>query len=260
MHLAHQQLFSKLDEDGAIVVIQTTYANLSPSIARKDHTSFPLFYYSLENIKHLSGKEFILLLKEEFPNLKTIVVGYDFHFGYKAAYNTDDLKELFDGSVIVVDEYKLDGVAIHSKVIRSYLRQNQLELANKFLGYNYRLSGTSIRGQGLGSKQFVPTINIDVDDFLIPSQGIYVTKTFLREKSFCSVSFVGHRVTTDGKFAVETHIIEDSFDQKIPATISLEFIQKIRDNQKFESYEELKEQILKDIKISKEWFKKNEKC
>jgi riboflavin kinase/FMN adenylyltransferase len=260
MHLAHQQLFSKLDENGAIVIIQTTYANLSPYTSRTEHTTYPLFFYPLVNIKHLSGKEFISLLKEEFPNLEQIVVGYDFHFGYKAAQNIDDLKKLFDGKVTVVDEYKLDGIAIHSRVIRQYLRDNKLQEANRFLGYNYKLKGMCIRGQGLGSKQFVPTINIDIKDFLIPAQGIYITKTILHKRSYNSVSFIGHRVTTDGKFAVETHIIEDDFDQEIPAIISIEFIKKIRDNKKFESYDALKNQILQDIQISKEWFKNNEKC
>jgi riboflavin kinase/FMN adenylyltransferase len=260
MHLAHQQLFSKLDENGAIVVIQTSYANLSPFTNRTDHTSYPLFYYPLENIKHLSGKEFILLLKEEFKNLQKIVVGYDFHFGYKAAYGTDDLKKLFDGSVVVVDEYKLDDIAIHSRVIREYLRNGNLNLANRFLGYNYKLNGITIKGQGLGSKQFVPTINIDVKDFLIPNQGIYITKTTLHETSYNSVSFIGHRVTTDGKFAVETHIIDENFNQTVPAVVAIEFIEKIRDNQKFETYEALKEQIVDDIKKTKEWFYKNEKC
>jgi len=264
MHLAHQQLFSHLDDNGAIVVIQTTYANLSPFRNRADHSSYPLFFYPLEDIKHLGGKEFISLLKEEFPNLKKIVVGYDFHFGYKAAYGIADLKALFNGDVTVVSEFKIDNIAVHSRVIREYLRDDKLELANKLLGYDYKLNGISIRGQGLGSKQFVPTINIDVKNFLIPSSGIYITKTILQKKSFNSVSFVGHRVTTDGKFALETHILEDSFDEEVPANITVQFIKKIRDNKKFEQYEDLKMQILEDIEESKNWFKNkeenNEKC
>ena len=254
MHLAHQQLFTKLDTHGAIVVIQTTYANLSPYTNRANHTKYPLFYYPLEDIKHLSGEQFIKLLYEEFPNLKKIVVGYDFHFGHKAAYGIDNLKKLFNGQVIVVQEYKIDNTAIHSRIIRSYLRDGKLKEANKFLGYNYKLDGLHIRGQGIGSKQFVPTINIDVQDFLIPKEGIYITKTILNNKSFNSVSFIGHRVTTDGKFAVETHILNKNFNEDDFHKVTIEFYQKLRDNKKFEVYEELKKQILNDIDKTKKYF------
>ena len=254
MHLAHQQLFAKLDTNGAIVVIQTTYANLSPYTNRSDHTSYPLFYYPLEDIKHLSGEQFIKLLREEFPNLRRIVVGYDFHFGYKAAYGIDNLKELFKGDVVVVQEYKIDNVAIHSRIIRSYLRDGELKEANKLLGYNYKLDGINIKGQGIGTKQFVSTINIDIKDFLIPNQGVYITKTILNNKSFNSVSFIGHRVTTDGKFAVETHIIDKDFKEDNFHKVTIEFYEKIRDNKKFEIYKELKKQILDDIDKTKEYF------
>jgi len=259
MHMAHQQLFSKLDKNGAIVVIATEYANLSPDTHRAKHTSYPLFYYPLENIKHLSGEEFIKLLYEEFPNLKKIVVGYDFHFGHQAKSNIDNLKKLFNGDVVVVDEYKVSNIAVHSRVIREYLRDGNLEVAKELLGYNYSLQGNPIVGQGLGSKQFVPTINIDVKDFLIPQEGIYVTKTILNNHSYKSVSFIGHRVSTDGKFAVETHILEDISSLEIPKKVEIVFFKKLRENKKYEKYEELKEQILEDIEQAKSWFKKREK-
>lgn len=255
MHLAHQQLFDKLDKNGGIIVIQTTYANLSPFTHRQQHTKYPIYFYPLENIRHLEGTQFIKLLKEEFPNLKKIVVGFDFHFGHLAAYDTRKLIELFDGEVIVVDEYKIDNIPIHSKVIRQELREGNIEFANKLLGYNYNLIGRVIRGQGLGKKEFVPTINIDVSDFLIPQAGVYITRTTLNEMSFNSVTFIGHRVTTDGKFAVETTIIGDVFEEEVPKNIQVEFIKKIRDNKKYDNFDDLKEQIIKDINITRLWFK-----
>jgi len=255
MHLAHQQLFDKLDENGGIIVIQTNYANITPFRYRKKHTKYPIYFYPLENIKHLSGKQFIKLLKEEFPNLKKIVVGYDFHFGNQAAYNNANLIELFDGKVEIVDEYKVDNIAVHSRIIRSYLRDGDIKTANKLLGYNYQLTGLNIKGQGLGKKQFVATININVTDFLIPQEGIYVTKTQLNDNIYDSVTFIGHRVTTDGKFAVETHILDNEFNQEVPKNISVEFLEKIRDNKKFEKFEDLKNQINDDIKYCLSWFK-----
>lgn len=256
MHLAHQQLFKNLDEHGGILVIQTTYANISPFRHREKHTNYPIYFYPLANIKHLNGEQFIQLINEEFPNLQKIVVGYDFHFGHKAAYNTKDLQQLFKGDVEIIDEFKVENVAVHSRVIREYLRDGDIEFASKLLGYNYTLSGLVVAGQGLGKKEFVPTINLDVSDFLIPQEGIYITRTILNNISYESVSFIGHRVTTDGKFAVETHILDKKFNesQETPKNIEIEFITKIRENKKFESFEELKQQIQNDIQKASSWF------
>lgn len=254
MHLAHQELFKKLGLDGGIIVICTGYANLTFKTHRAKHTNLPLFYYPLESIKHLSGEEFILALQEEFPNLKKIVVGYDFHFGYKALQDTVDLKRIFDGEVVVVEEHSIDGVAIHSRVIREYLRSGKIEEANKFLGYKYTLEGYCIKGQGLGKKQFVPTLNLEVKEFLIPDEGIYATRTKFNAKVYDSVSFIGHRFTTDGEFACETHILDESFENETPHLVEIEFYTKLRDNKKFEEYTELKAQILEDIVMAKEYF------
>jgi len=257
MHLAHQELFKKLDKNGGIIVIQTNYANISPFRHREKHTEYPIYFYPLENIKHLNGKQFIKLLKEEFPNLKKIVVGYDFHFGHQAAYNNENLKDFFNGTVEIVDEYKIENVAVHSRIIRAYLRDGNISFANKLLGYEYQLSGLSIIGQGLGKKQFVPTINLDVTDFLIPQEGIYITKTQLGNHVYNSVTFIGHRVTTDGKFAVETHILNKDFNQEVPKNVQVQFIEKIRNNKKFDRFEDLKRQIEDDIRFTMSWFEGN---
>lgn len=255
MHTAHQKLFSKLCSGGAIVVIQTSYANLTPKTFRSLYTSFPIFYYPLENIKKLQGKEFIDLLCEEFPALEKIVVGYDFHFGFKAAYSIKELKEFFKGEVVVVNEHKIDNISVHSRYIREYLRDGQIKQANLLLGHNYTLRGFHINGQGIGKKQFVATINLEVEDFLLPQSGIYITKTKIKDTVYCSVSFLGHRVSTDGKFAVETHILTPfSMQDQNFKFVQLEFLEKIRDNKKYENTQDLKKQILKDIAQAKSFF------
>lgn len=257
MHLAHQELFKKLGSNGAIVVICTGYANLTAKTHRTRHTHFPLVYYPLENIKHLSGTEFISLLKEEFPNLQKIVVGYDFHFGHKALQNSEDLKKIFEGDVVVVDEFAIDGQAVHSRIIRGFLRDGDMEKANQFLGYRYMLQGYYTKGQGLGKKEFVPTINIEVTEFLLPKEGIYATKTTICDQVYDSVTFVGKRLSTDGNFACETHLLVDQEYRKDNLhLVSIEFYTKIRDNKKFDEYQELKEQILKDIEMVKKYFAK----
>ena len=250
MHLAHQELFKRLDDTGAIVVIETGYANLTPKVHRAQYATFPLFYYPLAEIKHLTPKQFLGLLKEEFPNLQKIVVGFDFKFGAGASGSIDLLQELFDGVVEVVNEFFCDDIAVHSRKIRDFISTGKIEKANQFLGKNYTISGVHIKGQGLGKKQFVPTINIECEDFLLPSEGIYATYSFVNGVKYPSVSFLGHRVSTDGKYAIETHILDLELEE-IHSHIEIEFIKKIRENQKYDDLEKLKNQILEDIEVAK---------
>ncbi|MCK9337274.1 MAG: bifunctional riboflavin kinase/FAD synthetase [Arcobacteraceae bacterium] len=255
MHIAHQMLFSKLDKHGAIVAIETGYANLTPQSERQKYIDFPIFYYPLSELKHLSGVEFIKLLLEEFPNLQKIVIGYDFYFGKNRQNSTTDLKSFFQGEVEVVSEVTFDDVPVHSRTIREYLRDGDIKQANKFLGKNYSLSGYMIAGQGIGKTQFVPTINIEVSDYLIPKEGIYATKTTIQGKEYLSVSFIGHRISTDGKFAIETHIIDHSLDFE-GGVVEIKFFDRLRDNQKYDTLDELKKQILEDIENTKGYFER----
>ena len=253
MHSAHQELFKNLDEHGAIVSIESGYANLTPKSFRQEYSIYPIYYYILENIKHLEGDEFIKLLKEEFPNLKKIVVGFDFCFGKNRKYCIEKLKDLFNGEVLVIDEIKIDDIPVHTRIIREYLKDGDIKTANKLLGKEYKIYGQQITGQGLGAKNFVPTINLRVDEFLLPKEGVYVTKTILDNIEYNSITFLGHRVTTDGSYAVETHIIDKDIKNNNYCT-QIKFYEKIRDNKKFDSFEELKNQIFDDIKLARNFF------
>ncbi len=253
MHIAHQELFKHLESFGAIVCIETGYANLTPKSFRQEYTNYPIYYYILENIKKLDGLEFIKLLKQEFPNLKKIVVGFDFCFGKNRKHCIEDLKNLFDGEVIIIKEIKIDNFPVHSRYIREFLKDGEIKKANKFLGKNYKIYGTSIKGQGLGKSDFVPTINLRVDNFLLPKDGVYITNTIIDNIEYNSVSFIGNRKTTDNNFAIETHILEKNIEFK-NSHISIKFIEKIRDNKKFDNFLELKNQILNDIDIAKKYF------
>ncbi len=250
MHLAHQELFKKLGNHGGIVVIESGFANLTPKTYRQEYSNYPIYYYVLENIKHLTGKEFILLLKEEFPNIQKIVVGFDFCFGKNRKNCIPELNSLFDGEVEVVKEVKNNEIAVHSRIIRDYLKSGDIKTANELLNKNYKIFGKQIKGQGLGSKSFVPTINIKVKDFILPNEGVYATKTIINEKTYNSVTFLGHRITTDGSFAVETHILDEDIKNRY-SLVQIIFIEKIRENEKFDDFNKLKEQILKDIHQAK---------
>ncbi len=253
MHGAHQKLFEQLDENGAILSIESGYANLTPKRYRQEYSKYPIYYYVLDNIKHLEGNAFIKLLNEEYPNLQKIVVGFDFCFGKGRKYCVKQLKELFHGEVVVLDEVKIDDIAVHSRIIRNYLKDGDIKTANILLTKEYKIYGKQIKGQGLGSTNFVPTINLFVEEFLLPNEGVYVTKTILNDTEYDSVTFLGHRVTTDGSYAIETHIFDKNIVNK-DYSIQIKFFDKLRDNAKFDSFEELKEQIFRDIDEAKEYF------
>lgn len=251
MHIGHQKLFSALGEAGAIVVVETGYANLTPSRLREHYTSYPIIYLPLDDIRHLDGKGFIALLLETFPNLEKVVVGYDFHFGKDRRYSHKDLKTLFNGEVVVIDEVTFHGDSVHSHKIRAKLEIGDITGANDFLGHNYTLHGKIITGQGIGKKELVPTINLRTDGMLLPKEGVYATLTQIdnEEHFHPSVSFLGHRVTTDGTYAVETHILDTEVQARDYASIS--FVRYLRENQRFDSLDSLKKAINNDILATK---------
>ena len=255
MHIGHQALFRELGESGSIVVIETGYANLTPKHYRERFSEHSILYLVLEDIRHLDGDGFIDLLKKNFPQLSKIVVGYDFHFGKDRKYSSDDLKTMFDGEVIVVDEVKHNNDSVHSHKIRQKLSIGDIRGANEFLGHNYTIFGNHIKGQGIGAKELVATINIEAKIFLTPKEGVYVTLTRLdnEEHFHPSVSFIGLRESTDGRFAIESHILDGEVICKDKAEIS--FVEFIRENKKFETLPELKNAIGADIKIASKELK-----
>jgi riboflavin kinase/FMN adenylyltransferase len=255
MHIGHQHLFAELGERGCIVVIKTGFANITPNKERENFSHHPIFYLELDDIRHLDGKGFVELLNEKFPKLKKIVVGYDFHFGKNRKYSFENLKTLFDGEVVVIDEVTHNGDSVHSHKIRAKLKIGDIKGANAFLGHNYTIRGKHIIGQGIGKKELVATINLEAEKFLMPKEGVYATLTKIDEEEHYhpSVSFVGHRVTTDGSFALESHILDGEVVCMDKASIS--FISFIRNNEKFKSLADLRKAIQHDIVIANKELK-----
>lgn len=245
IHLAHFELFKFLDEFGAILVIEKNGVKLTPN--REKFVNFPIFYYKFSDIKDMSGLEFLQFLKQDFINLEKIVVGYDFRFGKDRLNCATDLKENFCKKVKIVDEFKINDTSIHSSIIKDFLISGEILRANELLGRNYEICGARILGQNLGSKLLYPTINIDTINYFLPQNGVYATQTKVKNETYKSITFIGNRKSTDGKFSIETHIIDKKVEVKANENICISFITKIRDNQKFDSLQKLKEQIKRDI-------------
>lgn len=250
IHLGHRAL---IDQVEALVIIERNGGYLTPGYKRSFCVDQPCFFYHFDNIKSLRAKEFVEKLKEDFPKLEIIVVGYDFGFGYKKKGNTTLLKELFDGEVVVVEEVKSKDISVHSRTIKSYIAEGNIQPVNQLLNRPYVIYGKIIAGQGLGKKELVATLNLNVHDYDLPKEGVYATRTKIDDVWLESVSFLGHRVTTDGSYAIETHILDRDIGV-ITGHTWIEFVGFIRDNQKFDGLEALKIEIVEDIKEAKKLF------
>ena len=252
IHLAHQRLIEKVD---ALVIIERNGGYLTPGYKRSLYTSKACHFYYLDKLKGLSPEDFVAKLKCDFPKLERIVVGYDFHFGKEKSGNAEMLESLFHKEVLIVDEVMTEGISIHSRTIKSYLREGNIAMVNTLFGRHYCIDGTVIRGQGLGKKELVPTINLSVEDYQLPKEGVYVTATKVDGVWYDSVSFLGRRVSTDGRFAVETHIVGEEL-VCVDTQIWISFKAFIRGNIKFSSLEALKKQIACDIDYAKKMISK----
>ena len=243
IHLAHKQLIDKVD---ALVIIERNGGYLTPGYKRSLYTTKPCYFYHLNKVMGLTPQAFVEKLNIDFPNLEKIVVGYDFHFGKEKSGNAEILDTLFSKEVEIVDEVKTEGISIHSRTIRKYLEEGNIVMANILLGRDYVIDGVVVQGQGLGEKELVPTINLDVESYQLPKEGVYATRTKVANTWYDSVSFLGHRVTTDGRYAVETHILGQNISVQ-NNSVWIAFKRHLRENKKFSDLSALKRQIEKDI-------------
>ena len=256
MHLGHQALFNALDENGAILCIEASDGTLLPRKYREYFTHFPIFCLDLEIVRCKSDREFVGFLLGVLPNLKRIVVGYDFRFGKDRFYYPFDLSKCFNGEVVVVNEVSCKKLSIHSGLIKEMLLHGNVKQANKLLGRMYMVQGSIIKGQGLGKKALYATINLQNDGFLLPQDGVYagfiqlggcaMLEDSKEAQLYPAVIFIGNRLSTDKAFAIEGHLLGVSLEVT-ESEARFYFCKKIRDNRKFESLDLLKAQISADI-------------
>ncbi|HEB9419195.1 TPA: bifunctional riboflavin kinase/FAD synthetase [Campylobacter coli] len=252
VHLGHKKLIECLDDSGALLIIDKFKGKkLCTNQDKAFLAQKEIIELDFESIKALDGKDFLQALKEEFVNLERIVVGFDFSFGKNRSYKAKDIEALSGIKTTIIDEFRLSGVGVHASLIKEYLAQGDIKKANSFLGRNYAIKGKLIKGQGLGSKELFATLNLECEEYFLPKNGVYASIVSFHDKRYKSVSFVGVR-SSDMQFAIESHIIE-KFDESlaIGEVLELEFVEFLRENQKFNDLAQLKEQISKDINQAK---------
>jgi len=208
---------------------------------------------------NLSALEFVRNILVRKLNLKKLVIGYDHQFGKNREGNFEQLVafgELYDFSVEKISAQEVENVSVSSTKIRKALDNGDIEMANTYLGYAYLLTGEIIKGKGIGRKMNFPTVNIDIaEDYkLIPKKGVYIVKAIFDGRSNFGIMNIGFRPTVGGSGqTIEIHLLDfngDLYGKKM----QVEVLKRLRDEKKFESVEELAQQISKDEKVAREWL------
>jgi len=178
-----------------------------------------------------------------------LIVGEDFKFGIDRTGDISTLKDLCEQNSIVLEvaEDVLHGEdKISSTLIRSHLEKGEFSEVSKLLERPYQITGKVISGENIGKRISTPTANIDIDNVDFCFSGVFLCKTNVNQKNyFCIVNFGPKPTFNDYRQSLEAHILdfnENIYDQ----ILSVEFLCKIRDQIKFNSIDDLKNQIQKD--------------
>jgi riboflavin kinase/FMN adenylyltransferase len=204
---------------------------------------------------NLSADDYVKDVLIDELNSKQVVIGYDHHFGKGRSANITDLKafsKLYDFEVEEISAQDIEDVTVSSTKIRSALEDGEVDVANAYLGYNFFITGSVIKGNKIGRTIDFPTANIYIEERykLIPKDGVYVVRSKHNGTALFGMMNIGTNPTVNGvSKSVEVHFFD--FDQDIYGeTFKIEFLKRLRDERKFENLEALKLQLKEDMKAA----------
>ncbi len=200
----------------------------------------------------LSALEYVRDVLVNKLKVKHIIVGYDHHFGRNRTATIEDLiefGEFYGFEVTQIDAQEVGDVAVSSTKIRVALREGNMRVANDFLGYNFMLTGTVVKGKGLGANLSFPTANIFIEEpyKLIPKQGVYLVQSKIENQLVYGMMNIGKNptVSQDNKTHIEVHFF--NLDANLYSkTLKIELLEHLRSEIKFPNIEALKVQLEKD--------------
>jgi riboflavin kinase / FMN adenylyltransferase len=281
VHVGHRKIIDKIIQNSKKENLESTILTFfpHPRMVLQNNSDIKLLNTIDEKVKllentglqnlviHTFDKSFSELSAEEFVseilvnrlNIQKIIIGHDHHFGKNRTANIDDLiifgkKYNFDVEQISAKE--LNDVAVSSTKIREAISNGNVSLANRFLGYPFSLTGIIIKGNQVGRTIGFPTANLEIDkDYkLIPKNGVYIVRSFIKNKFFNGIMNIGFRPTLNGEsLSIETHFLDFNSDL-YNETITIIVLERLRDEQKFDSIDLLKIQIQKDKKNALDYF------
>lgn len=204
-----------------------------------------------KEFSQLSSLEFVRDLLVNQIHIHTLVIGYDHHFGKNREGNYEQLEILskeYGFNLFQIEAVDCNDIAVSSTKVRKALADGNIDYVNQALGLPYTLSGEVVHGDKLGRTLGFPTANLKVDALkIIPNHGVYSVHVFVDDQKYLGLLSIGVRatVTNSQELRVEVNILE--FDQEIYGkTIRLEFLDKIRDEKKFNGLDELIEAMNND--------------
>ena len=205
-----------------------------------------------KSFSRLTALEYVRDILVNKLKVKHIIVGYDHHFGRNRTANINELKEFgafYDFEVTEIEPQEVDDVAVSSTKIRSAILEGNIPTANKFLGYNFMLTGTVIKGKGLGKTLDFPTANIQIEAAykLIPKHGVYVVKSQIKGVEVFGMMNIGKNPTVSegNQTKIEVHFFDFSANL-YGAVLKIELLDHLRSEIKFPNIEALKLQLEKD--------------
>ncbi len=273
VHLGHKHLISRLKElarrqgfaSGVITFPQHPQEVLSPQTGLPWLTGLELRIALLKDegvdivvplsftpqLASLSPEKFINLLKEHL-RMRGLVVGPDFALGKNREGDIDTLHRLgreMGFSVTVVPPMTIDGAVVSSTAIRQALADGDMKEAQKLLGRPFRLEGRVVGGDKRGRKLGFPTANLEIaPGQALPAGGVYACRAYINGQIYSAMTNIGSHPTFGGsQKLIETYLIDykgDLYGRKL----ALDFIERLRDEKKFDTAEQLEEQMAKDVR------------
>jgi riboflavin kinase/FMN adenylyltransferase len=275
VHLGHKYLISRLREQareknltsGVITFRQHPQEILTGkdlphlttleqriSLLKEEGIDFVAALTFNQEVARLGANKFINLMKQ-YLRIRGLVVGPDFALGHQRKGDSQNLSLLGKGgdfTVTVVPPIKTNGEVVSSTAIREALINDNLAKVHFLLGRYFSIQALVTSGVGRGGKLGFPTANLDLDPIqALPTDGVYATWVHLDDQKYQSVTNIGKRPTFDnGERTVEVFLL-DYHDNLYGRQLTVDFIEKLRDEQKFSSADKLVKQMKEDVKQSR---------
>ena len=204
-----------------------------------------------EAFSRLTAEEFVKTILVDRLNIQKIIIGYDHLFGRNRTAKMDyilNYGEQYGFEVEQISVQEINEISVSSTKIRQALSEGDMTLANDYLGYDYFITGTVVEGKQLGRTINFPTANIKIQENykLIPQNGVYIVKSGIENKIVYGMMNIGFNPTVNGQNrSIEVHYFDfnaELYDKEIQVSI----LHRIRSEQKFPSFDLLKEQLEKD--------------
>ncbi|MBW9170887.1 bifunctional riboflavin kinase/FAD synthetase [Clostridium estertheticum] len=271
LHLGHMHLINKtveLSKANNAKSMICTFKNhplsvinkeICPKLIMDNDTKIKLLEDTGIDIVNLANfdKDFMKITPEEFIrnmvkcyNVKGIIVGFNYRFGYKNLGDVEMLKAystILGYNLYVCDAISVNDEIVSSSKIRHLIAEGNIVKANELLGRPHTIIGKVITGKQLGRTIGFPTVNLNYNkEYILPKGGVYYTIIEYDNYLYKAITNIGYNPTVEGgKLSVETHILD--FNKQIYSEIvKINFINRIRDEVKFNTVEELKQQLVKD--------------